>query len=112
MPSSSVGESPLSPNEASTHDAVLDWMLAEIADMTAIDAEDLAQDAVFTELGLSSVMTVEFSEAVKDWTGLDLPPTVAYDHPTIELLSAYVAEELERAGRVLTARSGAREAGA
>lgn len=55
-----------------------------------------AQDAGFAELGMDSMMTVEFKNHLESSLQVTLPATVAFEYPTIEALSAYTLEELFR----------------
>ncbi|UZK58708.1 acyl carrier protein [Streptomyces drozdowiczii] len=42
------------------------------------------------ELGFTSLMAVDLRNKVMESTGVDLPATVVYDHPTFEALASYV----------------------
>jgi acyl carrier protein len=81
----------------------MDWLVEQIAELLAVDPETVPDDSAFTDLGLSSVMAVELSDDLQGWTGLTLPPTLAYDYPTIESLAGYIAEESIREGSQLSA---------
>ncbi|CAL9588338.1 Phthiocerol synthesis polyketide synthase type I PpsD [Nocardiopsis dassonvillei] len=72
-------------------DTVLGWMTDAIARTLEIPASAVAPDALFTEVGLSSVQAVELSEELSRRTGLALPPTLAYDHPTLRGAAAFIA---------------------
>lgn len=72
-------------------DTVLGWMTDAIARALEIPASAVAPDALFTEVGLSSVQAVELSEELSRRTGLALPPTLAYDHPTLRGAAAFIA---------------------
>src|SRR5580765_3117032 len=50
----------------------------------------LHDDTAFSELGLDSVRIVEFVSLVSEAFGVDLAPSVAFDHPTIAALSAHL----------------------
>ena len=64
-------------------------------------------NAKFTRLGLDSAMTVYLLMELEDKLDLELSPETFYDHPTVDALSAHLAEKTAaRAGRALT-RDGA-----
>lgn len=82
-------------------DLVADWLVERIAGLLGIDAASIAFDAAFADLGLSSVQAVELSGELERWTQLTLPPTLAYDCPTIDAAAEYVAGQARREGRTL-----------
>ncbi len=83
-------------------DLVADWIVERIAELLECDPADIPVDAPFVDLGLASVQAVELSDDLQTWAGLELPPTLAFDYPTIEAVAGYVAGEVARAGRTLT----------
>jgi acyl carrier protein len=85
----------------STEDAVIDWLVLRIAAAVGIEPYRVPLDAVFLDLGMSSIQAVELSGDLERWTGLTLPPSLAYDYPTIEALARYVAEQVGDDGQAL-----------
>jgi hypothetical protein len=49
------------------------------------------------EHGLDSLAAVELAEALESTLGVSLSPTLAYEYPTIEALSIYLASAQDRA---------------
>ncbi|MCB0188840.1 MAG: KR domain-containing protein, partial [Caldilineaceae bacterium] len=50
--------------------------------------------AGFSDLGMDSLMTLELKKRLEKSLQLTLPATVAFEYPSIETLTAYLAEEL------------------
>ncbi|GAA1997821.1 fatty acyl-AMP ligase [Catenulispora subtropica] len=67
----------------------------------------IAHDAVLFELGLDSVAALGLCGDIEARFGLPVAATVAFDHPTIGDLAAYLADRLEAAGPGAGARYGA-----
>lgn len=78
------------------HDLVTDWLIARIAELLDINPASITPDAPFSALGLTSLQAVELSDDLQRWTGLTLPPTLAYDYPTIDQAAAFVDAHPER----------------
>ncbi|WP_017599101.1 beta-ketoacyl synthase N-terminal-like domain-containing protein [Nocardiopsis lucentensis] len=54
-----------------------------------------AFDRSFSDLGVDSMTLLEFADAVADQTGVGIPETVLFDHPTLNELADYLTEKLE-----------------
>ena len=50
--------------------------------------------AGFTELGMDSLMNIELRRALSKSLQLSLPPTLAFEYPTVETIAAYILQEL------------------
>ncbi|MET8810006.1 beta-ketoacyl synthase N-terminal-like domain-containing protein, partial [Streptomyces sp. NPDC004546] len=55
-------------------------------------AEDVDADLTFRDLGLDSIGAVELSDALQADTGIALPSTVLFDHPTPAALARHLAD--------------------
>ncbi|MFJ9576118.1 SDR family NAD(P)-dependent oxidoreductase, partial [Streptomyces sp. NPDC101191] len=56
------------------------------------DPADVATDLTFRDLGLDSIGAVELRDAVQAETGIALPSTVLFDHPTPHALARHLSE--------------------
>ncbi|RFD27126.1 polyketide synthase [Mycobacterium uberis] len=56
--------------------------------------EDIDPNTEFQDLGFDSLTAVELRNRLKSVTGLMLPPTVIFDHPTPAAVADYVARQL------------------
>ena len=75
-----------------------DWVQAvrqQVADIAGLSsADDVDPDAAFVDLGFQSLAAVELSSRLEAETGLELPLTLGFDHPTPRALGAYLARRL------------------
>ncbi|MFI9504816.1 type I polyketide synthase [Nocardia sp. NPDC052566] len=74
------------------------------------DVDLIAVDNVFGEMGFDSLTAVEFRNALRDATGVQLPGTLVFDFPTPQILAKQLNERLaEGAGALASAISAAAE---
>ncbi|MFE1429889.1 SDR family NAD(P)-dependent oxidoreductase [Streptomyces fungicidicus] len=73
-------------------------LTASLAEALFLLEEEIDPDTKFTDIGLDSIVGVEWMKAINKRYGLDLTVTRLYDHPTVVELSAYVAGELAKGG--------------
>nr|WP_254125418.1 type I polyketide synthase [Amycolatopsis sp. CA-230715] len=65
-------------------------IIARGAALLGVAAEDIAPDHSFLDLGLDSQALLSFRNELMDATGLRLPVTVVFDHPTPAALAGYL----------------------
>lgn len=58
------------------------------------DPEDIDTQEKFADLGMDSLMAVEFKNSLQASLGDAISLTAAFDYPTVELLAAYISQEL------------------
>ncbi|GAA3044863.1 hypothetical protein GCM10010448_29630 [Streptomyces glomeratus] len=75
---------------AQTPDAILQLVREETARTTDVSADALDPDLPFTALGLTSLAGVLLRDRLRAATGLDLPATLVFDHPTPAAVAALV----------------------
>ncbi|MEE4492736.1 SDR family NAD(P)-dependent oxidoreductase [Streptomyces sp. BE230] len=74
-------------------------ILAAVADRTGSPQDRLDVRARFSELGLDSLAVTSLTREIGEVIGLDLPPTLAWEYPTVEALAQYVAGGSKAAGQ-------------
>ncbi|MEU0590238.1 beta-ketoacyl synthase N-terminal-like domain-containing protein [Streptomyces ardesiacus] len=84
----------------------------EVAGVAGFDApHEVEPHRSMTDLGLDSVSAVDLSERLGARTGLDLPASLAFDHPTSTAIARHLLTELQDTGVVREAGgTGAAEA--
>jgi acyl carrier protein len=77
-----------------TKDEIAALCVDQVADILRVPKESVDKTAKFARLGLDSAMTVYLQMELEDKLDLEIEPDVFYDHPSIEALSAYLAEKV------------------
>ena len=76
----------------------------QLAEILRIPKEQVDVNAKFARLGLDSAMTVYLLMELEDRLNLELSPETFYDHPTVDALSAHLAETVAAPGQSAAAR--------
>ncbi|KUO07943.1 hypothetical protein AQJ58_33900 [Streptomyces sp. DSM 15324] len=80
---------------ARRHRALAELVTGQVAAILGYDSTDLVgSDKPFKELGFDSLAAVNLRNRLGQETGLRLPATLVYDHPTSGALIRYLAAEL------------------
>jgi acyl carrier protein len=69
------------------------FIVESIARTLGISHTEIDRGAAFADLGLQSVAAVELVTKLEEAFGMDLPETLAWDFPTIELLVDHIINE-------------------
>ncbi|MEV7059124.1 thioester reductase domain-containing protein [Streptomyces microflavus] len=95
----SLGELLAGLDEGQRLDAVRDAVLEEIAGALGhSDGRGISGALAFPQLGLDSLTSVELRNRLAVRTGLRLPATLVFDHPTPDALAAHLLTELRPGG--------------
>jgi acyl carrier protein len=70
------------------------WLSAKVAELLSVEPAKLDTAESFTNYGLSSISGVMLSGDIEHWLALKLSPTLAWEYPSVELLTCYLASEL------------------
>jgi epothilone polyketide synthase D len=71
--------------------ALEDALCVEMAAVLRIPAERIDRHLPLKTLGLDSLMALELRNRLEAVTGLDVPATVVWNHPTVTLLAGHLA---------------------
>ena len=69
-------------------------VLGAVAGQLGVSGSDVDPDVPLVELGVDSIMTVRLRRQLEKQTGLSLPPTLLWEHPTAAAVTAYLVELL------------------
>ena len=75
-----------------TSDAIQSWLVQKISARLHVPAEQIRPAEPFTSFGLSSMVALSLSGELEELVGLQLPPTLMWDYPTIDSLSHHLAQ--------------------
>jgi acyl carrier protein len=70
-----------------------DWLVTRVSELLGASRAEIDVREPLANYGMSSMAGVSLSADLEDWLGSTLSPTLAWDYPTIELLSKHLAGE-------------------
>lgn len=79
---------------AAPRDARLREAVRAIADEVLGGGREVDDELGFGDMGLDSIMVIDLRSKLAHALGTDLPATIAFDHPTVAQLSAYITDVL------------------
>ena len=71
---------------------VRDSLVASLADALFVDAAEIDVDRSFTDLGLDSIVGVEWTRALSSQWGVSLESTRVYQYPTVREFAGYLSQ--------------------
>jgi acyl carrier protein len=75
---------------------ITDWLTGRVAFYLEMSPADVSRSAQLVDLGFDSVYAMTLGGDIEEHLGLEVEPTVAWDHPTIDALAAYLHGALPR----------------
>jgi acyl transferase domain-containing protein/acyl-CoA synthetase (AMP-forming)/AMP-acid ligase II len=72
-----------------------DWFVAQLAAELDLSPAEIDITQPFAYYGLDSVRSIQLMTALEAWLGCETSPSLAYDHPTIELLAGHLATDAD-----------------
>jgi acyl-CoA synthetase (AMP-forming)/AMP-acid ligase II/acyl carrier protein len=73
-----------------TEEAIAEWIIANISQMTNLDPDDIDPDTSFFRYGLDSSVVLTITGNLSDWLGRELMPTLFWEYPTLTELVSYL----------------------
>jgi acyl carrier protein len=77
--------------QTKTEAEIRDWLIARIADRVGTSPRMVDPTKPFTVLGVDSTEAVVISGELQDWLGRRVPPTIVWDHPSIDAVAKHLA---------------------
>jgi acyl carrier protein len=75
-------------------EAIRTWLTERVAYFLDVRPQDIAADDLLVEIGLDSVYALTLCGDVEEEFGILVEATLAWDHPTIDALTAHIHSEL------------------
>jgi acyl carrier protein len=71
-------------------EAVRAWLVERLAQALAVSAAEITIEGSLLDSGLDSLTAITLAADLEDWLGIELEPTLLWDHPTVADLTAYL----------------------
>jgi acyl-CoA synthetase (AMP-forming)/AMP-acid ligase II/acyl carrier protein len=84
-------ESPRTEDHALVCDCVSDWIIQWLTTRGGIESGRVDVNLRFDDFGLDSLMAIELIGDLEDACDIELAPTIAWEHPTIEKMASLIA---------------------
>lgn len=72
-------------------ESIEDFLAGSLAQILYLEGDAIERDQSFIDLGLDSVLAVEWVQAIRTKYGVKIPATKVYDYPTVEALTFHLA---------------------
>ncbi|MCV7384950.1 type I polyketide synthase [Mycolicibacter longobardus] len=73
------------------------WLIDRLSQDLELPVAEIDPAKPFAFYGLDSIHAVRLSSALEKWLGAELAPTIAYEYPSIDILSAHLARVAAKA---------------
>jgi 6-methylsalicylic acid synthase len=93
-PKQDRGGEPADPQEIVDPQSVSQRVVSAVATQLGLPESQVNPDLPLVELGVDSIMTVRLRRQLEQQTGLSLPPTLLWEHPTAAAVTARLVELL------------------
>jgi acyl carrier protein len=75
-------------------DDIRDWIVARVASLTGLPADEVDPAAPLTRHGLDSVAAITLASDLEAWLGYRFRENPLDAHPTIDALARFLAEKM------------------
>ncbi|UVO13601.1 type I polyketide synthase [Mycobacterium sp. SVM_VP21] len=81
------------PAQSGAHSAaeISAWLIERLSQDLELPLAEIDPAKPFAFYGLDSIHAVRLSSALEQWLSIELAPTIAYEYPSIDILSAHLA---------------------
>jgi acyl carrier protein len=73
------------------------WLIRKLAEILEVEPGQVDPSMPLDWFGLDSVGAVDLTAAIEKWLGREFSPTLAYEHPTVDALATFLADQLSDA---------------
>jgi len=77
---------------------IMQTLKAQLAEALYLELDEIGEDQKFIDLGLDSIVGVEWINTINKTYNLDIKATKLYDYPTLLDFSTYIGGEISRSG--------------
>jgi acyl transferase domain-containing protein/NAD(P)-dependent dehydrogenase (short-subunit alcohol dehydrogenase family)/acyl carrier protein len=85
-------------SDAEREEMLLGAVRGAVGDVLGSPVDRVTDNDGFTDLGMDSIMVIDLRSQLAHALGLDLPTTIALDHPTVVAMAGYIDTRLSGAG--------------
>jgi len=75
--------------------SVINWLVTWIAKEVDLSSDKINSDEPFVNFGLGSRQAISMAADLEDWLKRELPPSIAWEYPTIEKLAEFISSGKE-----------------
>jgi acyl carrier protein len=80
-----------------TTEGIQTWLRERVAHYVDMPAEEVRIDVRLMDYGMDSLAALTFSGEIEDEYGIEVPATMAWDHPTIAAIAGLLKERIDEA---------------
>src|SRR5688500_10305028 len=84
-----------------TAEEIQNWLIDTLSEQLGLESSTIEFNEAFASLGVDSLQALIICGDLEVWLGLQLPPTLLWDYPSINLLSQHLAHPSGSAGSEL-----------
>lgn len=70
------------------------WLVEQVGRLAGLSPEQIDITEPFASYGLDSVAAAGLSGELANWLGVQLPPTITWDYPSVKLLASHLTSGL------------------